>query len=44
VNYSISFLASSAGHKDTVNYLFSQGAEVNVKDDIGRTPLYLGEL
>ncbi len=41
--YSISFKAASAGHKDTVEYLFSQGAEVNVKDDIGRTPLFLGK-
>ncbi len=43
MNYSISFKGSYTGHKNTVEYLVSKGSDVNIKDNDGRTPLYMVE-
>ena len=37
------FAASEKGRKGIVEYLLSKGADVNVKDNYGSTPLNFGE-
>jgi hypothetical protein len=37
------FTASEKGHQDIVEYLLSQGADINAKDIYGITPLNSGE-
>jgi ankyrin repeat protein len=39
----VPFIASRKGHKDIVEYLLSQGAEVNAKNADEISPLQLGE-
>ena len=40
----VSFTASRSNHKIIFEYLLSKGADVNVKDKFGDTPLHLGKI
>ena len=41
-HYFILFLALDYGRKDIVEILLSNGADLNIKDNMGRTPLDFG--